>query len=308
MPSIRTIPREKLYAVFKTNELVQLIEDILFQVGTAIPADTLSVQANLDAHIADPVAAHMATAIGNSPAGNISATTVQSAINELDAEKQPLDAALTALAALATVADRLIYATGSDAFALTTLTVFARSLLDDPDAGTALNTLGVASAVSTWLSSPTSANLRNALSDETGSGSAVFGTSPTLTTPEVNNPTGTMTLASGVLGYAAGNGGTVTQLTSKSTGVTLNKIAGEITLNNAALAAGAIVSFVLTDSAIAATDVIERNHVSGGTIGAYTIEASAAAGSATFYVRNNTAGSLGEALVIRFAVLKSANS
>lgn len=40
-----------------------------------------------------------ATEVANTPAGSIAATTVQAAINELDSEKQPLDAALTALAA-----------------------------------------------------------------------------------------------------------------------------------------------------------------------------------------------------------------
>lgn len=56
---------------------------------------------------------------------------------------QPLDAFLTSIAGLAVVADRIIYTTGVDVAALTTLTAFARSLLDDPDAATARTTLGV---------------------------------------------------------------------------------------------------------------------------------------------------------------------
>lgn len=60
----------------------------------------------------------------------------------LDA-KQDLDATLTALAGLTTVADRMIYATGANAFALSTLTAFARTLLDDADAATARTTLDV---------------------------------------------------------------------------------------------------------------------------------------------------------------------
>jgi hypothetical protein len=47
------------------------------------------------------------------------------------------------------------------------------------------------------------------------------------------------------------------------------------------------------------------NHVSGGTFGAYTLNARAAAGSATIDVRNVTAGSLGEAIVIGYAVVKA---
>lgn len=107
------------------------------------------------------------------------------------------------------------------------------------------------------------------------------------------------------IGYSTGAGGTVTQLTSKATGVALNKITGQITLNNAALNAGVIVSFVLTDTAIALGDVLVLNHVATGTFGAYSLNARAAAGSATIDVRNNTAGNLSEAIVIAFAVIKA---
>ena len=107
------------------------------------------------------------------------------------------------------------------------------------------------------------------------------------------------------LGYATNTGGTVTQNTSKSTGVSLSKLCGTITMNAAALAAGTIVSFTLTNTFIKATDVLILNHSSGGTIGAYTLEASAGTSNATIYVRNNTAGSLSEAIVIRFAVINA---
>ncbi len=118
--------------------------------------------------------------------------------------------------------------------------------------------------------------------------------------------TGAITSSGGGIGYAAGAGGTVTQLTSKSTGVTLNKLTGTITLNGAALAAGTIVTLTVTDSAVAATDVPVAIHDSVGTIGGYTIAANTpAAGSFKISVRNNTAASLSEAIVIRFAVIKS---
>lgn len=110
------------------------------------------------------------------------------------------------------------------------------------------------------------------------------------------------------IGYATGAGGAQTQLTSKSTGVTLNTICGEITMNGAALAAATIVSFTLTNSAIAAKDTIILNHVTTGTRGAYTLNGECLAGSATISVRNNTAGSLSEAIVIRFAVIKAVTS
>ena len=106
-------------------------------------------------------------------------------------------------------------------------------------------------------------------------------------------------------GYIAGEGGTVTQSTNKSTTVTLNKKCGQITMNGAALAAATTVSFTLTNSTIAATDLLVLNHVSGGTAGSYLLNAQAAAGSASINVRNITAGSLSEAIVIGFAVVKA---
>jgi hypothetical protein len=108
----------------------------------------------------------------------------------------------------------------------------------------------------------------------------------------------------GTFGYGTGRG-TITQETNKSTGVTLNAPCGAITMNGAALSADTTVSFTLTNTSIAATDLLVLNHVSGGTAGAYFLNAQAAAGSASINVRNITAGSLSEAIVIGFAVIKS---
>lgn len=109
-------------------------------------------------------------------------------------------------------------------------------------------------------------------------------------------------------GYGAGAGGTVTQATNKSTGVTLDTRCGQVTMNNAQLDAATAVSFTLTNSQIAATDLLIINHVSGGTTGAYLFGARAAAGSATVTVRNVSAGNLSEALVLGFAVIKASTT
>lgn len=50
-------------------------------------ASDMATQAELDAHTGDTTDAHPGTAITNTPAGNVAATTVQDAINELDSEK-----------------------------------------------------------------------------------------------------------------------------------------------------------------------------------------------------------------------------
>ena len=110
------------------------------------------------------------------------------------------------------------------------------------------------------------------------------------------------------IGYAVGAGGAVTQLTSKATGVTLNRVTGTITMNAASLAAAEIVSFVLTNTTVSATDMVVVVHQSGGTLGAYGFAASPAAGSVTIAVRNNIAAALAEAIVLRYVVIKSVNS
>lgn len=113
------------------------------------------------------------------------------------------------------------------------------------------------------------------------------------------------------IGYGVGSGGSVTQITSKSTTVTLNKICGQITMHGAALAAGAIVSFTLNNTTITSLDLLALNHyghgAQGGTPGAYTLNSCADVvnGSATITVRNNTAGSLSEALIIGYAVIRA---
>lgn len=116
---------------------------------------------------------------------------------------------------------------------------------------------------------------------------------------------GTITSASGV-GYAApSTGSTVTQGTNKSTAVTLNAGVGQITTNNATLNAATNVAFTLNNSLIAANDMVLVQHVSGGTLGTYSVFAVAGAGSATITLRNISAGNLSEAVVIQFSVIKN---
>jgi hypothetical protein len=108
------------------------------------------------------------------------------------------------------------------------------------------------------------------------------------------------------VGYSAGAGGTVTQITNKSTGVTLDKMCGTITLHNAELAAAAIVSFTVTNAQVAATDLVLIQHDSVATLGKYLVSANTmAAGSFNVTVTNISAGNLSEAIVLRFAIVRA---
>jgi len=112
------------------------------------------------------------------------------------------------------------------------------------------------------------------------------------------------------IGYAAGAQGTVTQATDKATGVTLNKSAGRITMNAAALAGGAVVSFILTNSLISANDIVIVNvssNTTGSAAGAYTTYISyMAAGTCLISLRNLSATSYSEAVIINYAIIHGA--
>jgi hypothetical protein len=119
-----------------------------------------------------------------------------------------------------------------------------------------------------------------------------------------NNGNVLVTSAAG-LGYGTGAGGTVTQATNKSTGVTLNKPTGQITMNNAALGSGANVSFTVSNSLVTSTDTIILASVTGSAT--YTaILQSLSAGQFVVRVTNVSGGSLSDALPINFAIIKGA--
>ena len=119
-----------------------------------------------------------------------------------------------------------------------------------------------------------------------------------------SDPEFTTCFVSDQLGYTAAAQGTVTQATSKSTGVTLNKSAGRITMNGALLASNTAVSFTLTNNVISTNDAIIVNVSGGGTAGAYTVYISSmTSGSAVITLRNMTGGDLSEAVIINFAIL-----
>jgi hypothetical protein len=215
--------------------------------------------------------------------------------------------------------------TGTGLLVFNTTPTLVTPILGTPTSGTLTNCTGLPIAtgvsnlgtgVATFLTTPSSANLLAALTDETGTGSAVFANTPTLVTPVIGAATGTslsttgnqVITSTGKHGYATGSGGVVTQLTDKTTAVTLSKSTGQITLAGAALAASTTVSFTLTNTVIEAGDILIMNHISGGTAGSYLLNAQSAAGSASINVRNISLGSLSEAIVIAFAVIKAVSA
>jgi len=122
-----------------------------------------------------------------------------------------------------------------------------------------------------------------------------------------SDPEFTTVYASQEIGYSTGAQGTVTQATSKSTGVTLNKSAGRITMNAADLAANTAVSFTLTNSLISTNDTIIVNVSGGGTVAAYTTYISSMTlGSAVITLRNMTGSTLSEAVILNFAIIHGA--
>ena len=126
---------------------------------------------------------------------------------------------------------------------------------------------------------------------------------------------GAVVSTGGALGYGVGAGGTVTQATSKSTPVMLNKPSGQITMNNASLAAGGSVMFELFNNTLGPADVmlaVPADYVSSGsTPGAYSVRVfntNPAAASAYITVTNTTAAARSDALKINFVIIKGTTS
>ena len=132
----------------------------------------------------------------------------------------------------------------------------------------------------------------------------------------VKNPggkhySGAVTSKVGV-GCRVGDGGAVTQATNRTTVVTLDKVSGAITTNNASLAAEATADFVVTNSKVELNDVVAISVRSGSNGGGTTVSViGVAAGSFTLRVHNgNVAAGTAEtgAIIINFVVLKGASS
>ena len=268
--------------------------------------------------------------IGQAPPGSdqqlTEAQAILAHIDAVAATLQPLDSDLTAIAALATTAfgrslltlanaaalqsaaslvpgtDVQAHDADLDAIAALATTTFGRSLL------TLANAAALQSAASLVPGTDVQAHDadldaiaalattsfgRNLLTLADGSALAaqiVYGS----------------IIASGVIGYKTSLFGTVTQLTSKSTAVTLNTLCGEITMNGAQLNAASPVSFTFNNSLLVAGDLLMVNLVGGAATPAnyHVAGRVTGAGVASIDVRNMGANPQSEALVVRFGVLR----
>lgn len=113
------------------------------------------------------------------------------------------------------------------------------------------------------------------------------------------------------LGYGTGSGGTVTQLTSKATNVTINKTNGQIVTSSSIMGPGTYEVFTVTNSTVAATDTIVIHRASGGGSGTagYTVSVeSVAAGSFVVCLENLAGTNKSDVLTLNFAVIKAVTS
>ena len=139
--------------------------------------------------------------------------------------------------------------------------------------------------------------------------------SPSLTTPNIGVATGTSLAVTGAItssgagiGYASGAGGTVTQLSSRTTGVTLSKLSGTITMFSSAVAAAASSTFTWTNTFITATDIVIMDHNSTTNPACWKCEVICGSGSATVVVKNISAASITEATPLKFIIIKTPNN
>jgi hypothetical protein len=120
---------------------------------------------------------------------------------------------------------------------------------------------------------------------------------------------GTILTTNGGVGYGTGAGGAVAQATNRTTGVTINKISGSITLfsqTNTAISQATAQSFTVTNSAVAATDVVIVNQKSG--TDKYEIFVTNVSGGSFQITNYAVAGTTNEAPVFNFAVIKAVAS
>lgn len=279
------------------------------------------ITTDLTAHVDDTTAAHAASAIVNTPAGNIVATTVQAALNELDSEKAKLAGAATQVFSTADLS--VTGNAGLNSSAVQTYTGFNNLTISGTTAAGIIELItqtedadAVNSGSCRWTdknatstdktSAAIQVNLQGTTANNRGSKMRFYTKADNdgvIERLSIDNTGAVCSL--GTLGYGTGAGGTVTQATNKITSVTLNKSCGQITMNNAALAGGAVVIFAINNNLAALGDVAPVN--SSG-LDSYSVHSNVGSGVIYVALKNDTAGSLSDAVVVTFSLIKGALS
>lgn len=109
-----------------------------------------------------------------------------------------------------------------------------------------------------------------------------------------------------LVGYFAGNGGTVTQSGTKYNPITLNELSGMIQTDNASMVANERAVFTLNNSQISATDCVIINIKN--TFSGYSVEAKPFAGGAVIILWNWTGSTLAESVQMNFSVIKGSTT
>ena len=160
----------------------------------------------------------------NVPDVNITQTSVtqhQSALSITESQISDLgsyqlsDAGLTSIAGLTTTADKMLYTTAADTYAVTTLTTAGRALLDDADAAAQRTTLGLGSlATQSTITESQISDLQGYLTAETNDlGTAVTGTLGT-----ANGGTGLTTIGTAGQVLRVNSGATALEFADESGG------------------------------------------------------------------------------------------
>lgn len=110
------------------------------------------------------------------------------------------------------------------------------------------------------------------------------------------------------IGYGAGAGSTVTQITDSTTAVTINNVCGQITTVALTTAGAAEEAFVVNNTTVDANDVIAVSTTYAGAGKPIVFVTNQAANAFTINITNVSASALNAVCVINFAVIKSVTS
>lgn len=188
--------------------------------------------------------------------------------------------------------------------------ISAQNYLGTGDYTYTFNSRGVFETQTTRLTPFSNNTTRDTVLSSPAAGMIVYNTAAGAF--QVYNGAWTTIVTGDKIGYSSGVGDIVTQGSSggKATPVTINKISGNIILNNASLSGNSGVSFTVSNSTVTVDDVVILNIRSSETnTGSYAaFVTNVANNSFTVTIRNFSASPIAEAISLNFAVIKAASN